>query len=78
MNQNDILLIAAVAVGVYLLARNGSANTINNLGEAINGVSEIFTGAKQGQPGYGWRYFSDGTSIGPDGKYYLNGVYVWG
>lgn len=78
MNQNDILLIAAVAAAVYLLARNNSSNTIKNLGAAINGVSEIFTGAKQGEPGYGWRYFSDGTSMSPDGKYYLNGNYVWG
>lgn len=22
----------------------------------------------------GWQYFSDGTSISPDGKYYLNGA----
>lgn len=78
MKTNDILLIAAVAAGVYLLARSSSSNTIKNMGEAINGISEIFTGAKQGEAGYGWRYFSDGASISPDGKYYLNGNYVWG
>jgi len=78
MKTNDILLIAAVAAGVYWLARSNSSNTIKNMGEAINGISEIFTGTKQGETGYGWRYFSDGASISPDGKYYLNGEYVWG
>lgn len=31
---------------------------------------EITNAAQPGEPGYGWRYFSDGTSIGPDGTYY--------
>ena len=34
--------------------------------------------ALPGQPGYGWQYFANGTSIGPDGTYYQNGVAVTG
>lgn len=30
-----------------------------------------------GQPGYGWKYYSDGTSIAPDGSYYSGGNMVW-
>jgi len=33
-------------------------------------VTEITNPALPGQTGYGWRYFSNGTAIGPDGKYY--------
>lgn len=34
---------------------------------------EIKNNALPGQEGYGWRYFTDGTSISPDGKYYTAG-----
>lgn len=34
---------------------------------------EIANTAQPGQEGYGWRYFTDGTSISPDGKYYTAG-----
>lgn len=33
-------------------------------------VTEITNPSLPGQTGYGWRYFSNGTAIGPDGKYY--------
>jgi hypothetical protein len=78
MKTNDLLLIAAAGIAIYLYMNRDTSNTIKNLGEAINGISEIFTGAKQGDPAYGWRYFSDGGAIGPDGKYYLNGQYIYG
>lgn len=78
MKTNDLLLIAAAGIAIFLYMNRDTSNTIKNLGEAINGISEIFTGAKQGQAGYGWRYFSDGGAIGPDGKYYLNGQYIYG
>lgn len=74
-------MIVALALGVtYFVFKSktvSSANTINNLGKAVNGISEIFTGANKGAVGYGWRYFSDGTSISPSGAYYSNGQLVW-
>lgn len=78
MTKNQWLLLAAGAAALYFLSKRDTANLIKNLGAPINGISEVFTGAKEGQIAYGWRYFTDGTSIGPDGKYYLNGAYVWG
>lgn len=78
MDNNFILLVAAVGAAYLIFkAKKGASNTVNNLGTAINGISEIFTGAKGNQPGVGWRYFSDGTSIDPSGVYYMNGVEVW-
>ena len=78
MKTNDLLLIAAAGLAIYLYMNRDTSNTIKNLGKAINGISEIFTGAKPGDTAYGWRYFSDGGAISPDGKYYLNGQYIYG
>jgi hypothetical protein len=35
------------------------------------------TATTPGSPGYGWKYYSDGTSIAPDGKYYYQGEMVY-
>lgn len=78
MTSNEWFLLAAGVGLIFWLMKRDTSNTIKNLGTPINGVSEIFTGAKQGQAGYGWRYFTDGSAISPDGKYYLNGQYIWG
>jgi len=80
MKNNDLILIALAGIAVWMISKanqSAGSNTVLNLGKAINGISEIFTGAKTGQAGYGWRYFSDGTSIDPQGNYYLNGDLVW-
>lgn len=37
----------------------------------------IFNPATEGQEGYGWQYFSDGTVIDPSGNYYQNGQLIW-
>lgn len=39
-------------------------------------VSEVLTGSGS-QFGNGWRYFTDGTAIDPQGNYYSNGQMVW-
>jgi len=38
---------------------------------------EILNEAKVGEPGYGWKYYTDGTSISPTGKYYFQGQQVY-
>jgi hypothetical protein len=35
------------------------------------------TATTPGSAGYGWKYYSDGTSISPDGKYYHQGEMVY-
>ena len=47
-----------------------------NYQEALYGsdyVTQIPNTAQEGQPGYGWQYFDNGTAISPDGKYYYQG-----
>jgi len=39
-------------------------------------ISEVLDGSG-GNFSNGWRYFTDGTSIGPDGKYYFQGEEIW-
>jgi hypothetical protein len=59
---------------------SGRNTFLDNLGE--QGYTEYYDNlqstkientAKEGQVGYGWEYFSDGTAISPDGKYYYKG-----
>jgi hypothetical protein len=40
-------------------------------------TSEIPNIAKEGEVGYGWKYYDNGTAISPDGKYYHNGALVY-
>lgn len=42
-----------------------------------NATTEIENTAAPGSPGYGWKYYSDGTSISPEGKYYYQGSEVY-
>jgi hypothetical protein len=39
---------------------------------AVGGTTLIENPSKEGDPGYGWQYYSDGTVISPDGKYYTS------
>lgn len=39
--------------------------------------SEVANGALPGQPGYGWKYYNNGTSIDPQGNYYFQVEKVW-
>lgn len=79
MKNEEIIVLGLAAVAVYFILKNshGTANTVNNLGPAVNGISQIFTGAQQGDAGYGWKYYTDGTAIDPQGNYYYQGVKVW-
>lgn len=38
---------------------------------------QVLNEAKEGEPGFGWKYYTDGTAISPDGKYYLNNQLVY-
>ncbi|KRB70498.1 hypothetical protein [Noviherbaspirillum sp. Root189] len=68
MSAKDILIFAGVAVAAYMvLKRRGAASSF---------ATEIPNSALPGQNGYGWRYFSDGTAISPDGTYYLKGKVI--
>ena len=40
-------------------------------------TAEIANPARQGETGYGWKYYENGTAISPDGKYYKDGQLVY-
>lgn len=86
MKLENIAIFGAVALGVYLIASKGlslfggaRAGVVTGAGPrpSTAGTREIITNAVPGSPGYGWRYFTDGTSISPDGIYYRNGEQIW-
>lgn len=60
-----------------ILAGLFSAANILMGGGSPTGTKTIANDDVPGQPGYGWQYYSDGTSIGPDGTYYKNGAALW-
>lgn len=86
MKNDTLLILAAAAAGLYVVTRmtrrpapNTTAAALNQGGNVAvpSTVKSIFNTALPGQPGYAWQYYTDGTAIGPDGSYYLNGEKVW-
>jgi len=61
---------------------SSSSNIVDNetdttSNEGFTAPVEIRNDAKEGETGYGWKYYTNGTSISPDGKYYLNTKLVY-
>lgn len=69
MNMKDIVIFAGVALAAYW--------ALNRRDVKAAFSTEIENNALPGQTGYGWRYFSDGTAISPDGTYYNKGRQVY-
>jgi len=40
-------------------------------------VQEIANPSGEGETGYGWKYYTDGTAISPEGVYYQGGTPIW-
>lgn len=76
MKPSDLLILAAAAGFAWWMVKG----TLPKLGAGRGAgyVDEVTPGGiLPGQPGYGWRYFEDGTAIDPAGNYYSGGVVVW-
>ena len=56
---------------------NTNTETTVDWSGGSNQTTEIENTAAPGSPGYGWKYYSDGTSISPEGKYYYQGSEVY-
>lgn len=52
-----------------------SNSNLDDLGFDVYEIDN--TDTTPGSPAYGWRYFSDGTAISPDSKYYFQGELVY-
>lgn len=89
MKTDTLIILGAAAAGlglVYTMTRKkgtptgtgyitpgaGTAQQLNN-----NGAVLIPNTALPGQPGWAWQNFTDGTSISPEGDYYLHGTLIW-
>lgn len=59
--------------------KGGLLNAVRGMfsGPNAQGVTEITNTSGEGEPGYGWKYYSDGTAISPSGTYYFGGNEVW-
>lgn len=78
--DNNMIVLGLAAVAVYLITQSkkspiaAKANTGLTATQAQ--TSEIFD-INGGVFGNGWRYFSDGTAIDPQGNYYKGGQEIW-
>ena len=55
----------------------GGDTTSGGIAAVDSYATEIPNAAKEGEPGYGWKYYSDGTVISPENKYYQNGKLLY-
>lgn len=78
--KNDELMVlglAGLAVWMITKANKTTAGAFQTGGKSITqAVSEIFN-LGGGAFDNGWRYFTDGTAIDPQGNYYNNGQLIW-
>lgn len=84
MNKNDILTIVAGAVLAYvayktLTGKKSGSTAVAGIRPASNGATatEIMNNADPTEPGWGWKYYTDGTAISPAGDYYRQGQLIW-
>lgn len=78
MKTENIIILGAFAGAAYLLLRGKLGPAVIGAAKAATGTQEIQNKTMPGQNGYGWRYFSDGTTIDPGGIYRdKNGVILW-
>lgn len=77
MKANDLLILGVAGViAWFIVGRSAGAKVAGSVPvRESDFVEEIFNGVSAW--GNGWRYFSDGTAIDPQGNYYLNGQLVY-
>lgn len=89
MEENDLIVLGLAGVAVYMIlqaqkktatgtstspTRSGTTTTASK--GITDMVSEILNPMGQAYDN-GWRYFDNGTSISPEGDYYLYGKLVY-
>ena len=78
MKTKDLAIVGGAAIAAFfLLKRFGGANFQAQLQKTADAVNGVFNTAAPGEPGFGWRYFDDGTAIDPAGNYYFQGKLIW-
>lgn len=67
MKKDFVILGLAAAAAWFILGKKG----------ASSGTKEVFDASTNERFSNGWRYFSDGTSIDPQGNYYSGNALIW-
>ena len=70
MKNESLLILAGAAAAAFLLLKSRPKAAPS--AAAAGAPAEVF-----GESRNGWRYFTDGTAIAPDGRYYKNGELVY-
>lgn len=77
--KNDQLIalaIAGIAVWMLVSSRKAKASAPSNPSSVASDsvfAKLLKNDTLPGQPGYGWKYYTDGTAISPDGSKYFSG-----
>jgi hypothetical protein len=82
MKTDNLIIIAAAGLGLWFIAKVAQGKTVFGakpapISTGAARTQAINNTALPGQSGWGWQYFTDGTAIGPDGKYYSGGTEVY-
>lgn len=82
MKKETVLILLAAVAGVgavaYLTRKKApTASAQAGTRSASAGVSKVNNTALPGEQGWGWTYYTDGTSIDPAGNYYVAGNLVY-
>lgn len=85
MKTEDLITLGAAAILAYVAYRTFMpqggkipANAAPARGApATQYAQEITNNADPTEPGWGWKYYTNGVAISPDGTYYLNEKPVW-
>lgn len=77
MNANNVLTLVAMAALGFVAYKAFKTQPPRARTYAEGDTSQIANSASPGDAAWGWSYFSDGVSIGPDGSYYKGSNKVW-
>lgn len=72
MKITDMIMIAAAAFTLYMVLSKRGATVETGKAGAQPAPGTKLIGVYDG-----WQYFTDGTTIGPDGSYYVGGILVY-
>lgn len=89
MKNAELIVLALVGVAGWMVYQTVQSKSAVKAPPQVSGQANPGTGSGQTMPtteilnaaglpfDNGWRYYSDGTSIGPDGAYYFGGQKIW-
>jgi len=79
MKQTDILLLLGLGIGLLVFMKKATAKPVLQIATGGTLADKVASQAlAPGDAGYGWKYFTDGTAINPDGtQYYQGGQLIW-